>query len=116
MPDLDGHVPLVHENCDLYACQFCDGGLFACTVCDAFEGATPDQCPGRRMTIAESGAVYRGRLNFRDGRWRQECCAVMRPIHDKAGFMADMGYVHIETEHGGSWVKKTAPEVTGVNE
>jgi hypothetical protein len=27
-----------------------------------------------------------------------------------------MGYVHIETEHGGSWVKKTAPEVTGVNE
>jgi hypothetical protein len=79
------HIALVHSNgeCDhQYSCMFCDGGLFACIVCDAFEGATPDDCPERPMTREESDAVYAGELNFRAGKWRQECCQVMRHVCD----------------------------------
>jgi len=80
---MSNHVEYI---CDIehddggWNCMFCAGGLFACTVCDAFEGATPDHCPGERMTPEQSEAVYAGKLNFRDGRWREECCAVMRHL------------------------------------
>lgn len=70
----------VYFACTCYrtACMFCDGGLSACTVCDAFEGAWPDECPGERMTREQSDAVYAGMLNYRDGAWREgECCRVM---------------------------------------
>jgi hypothetical protein len=54
------------------ACMFCDGGLFACSTCGSFEGATTTQCPGQPLTEEESDAVYAGYLDFRripdDGR------------------------------------------------
>ncbi|QFG08908.1 hypothetical protein PBI_MALAGASYROSE_60 [Mycobacterium phage MalagasyRose] len=69
------HVALVHppghHNGDYYAthCMFCDGGLFACTVCGSFEGATTTQCPGRQLTAQESDDVYANKLDYRGGRW-----------------------------------------------
>lgn len=69
-------------NHDRPGCQFCDGGLSACAVCHAFEGAWPDDCPGVGMTYEQSDEVYAGRLNYRDGEWRAECCQAMRHVHD----------------------------------
>jgi len=91
---LDDHVNYVcdGEHYENYGCMFCDGGLGACVVCKAFEGATPDDCPGRPMTREESDAVYAGELNYRAGEWREECCQVMRPIHDLDAYMAEEGY------------------------
>jgi len=50
-------------------CMFCDGGLFACTRCSSFEGATTTQCPGRNLTETERDDVYAGRLDYRLGHW-----------------------------------------------
>lgn len=82
----DNHVEYVctsahTDGSDVY-CQFCEGGLFACSVCNAFEGATPSECPGVRMTADQSDAVYAGKLDYRAGRWVQECTVHMiRPPH-----------------------------------
>lgn len=56
-------------ECDSPACMFCEGGLFACEVCDSFEGATTTDCPGAKMTQAQRDLVYIGKLDFRDGEW-----------------------------------------------
>jgi hypothetical protein len=53
---------------DYISCQFCDGGLFACTVCDGAEGSLPTDCPGTKMTTEQSDAVYAGDLDYREGR------------------------------------------------
>jgi hypothetical protein len=53
---------------DYLGCQFCDGGLFACTVCGGFEGSLPTDCPGFKMTEEQEHRVYRGLLDYRDGR------------------------------------------------
>jgi putative hydrolase of HD superfamily len=63
-----GHVrhvcELVHDDGG-WTCQFCAGGLFACSRCDSFEGATTTHCPGRKMSAEEIDAVYAGTLDFR---------------------------------------------------
>jgi hypothetical protein len=69
------HVAYVCDSqgcCDWgRSCMFCDGGLFCCTVCNSFEGATTTECPGRRLTQAETEAVYAGSLDYRGGAWVQ---------------------------------------------
>lgn len=62
------HVPY-DCKCHRAGCMFCDGGLFACDLCDSFEGATTTHCPKRKMTQAERDAVYAGTLDFRNGEW-----------------------------------------------
>lgn len=52
-------------------CMFCDGGLTACTVCGAFEGATTTQCPGYQVTHDQWNEVYAGTLDYRHGQWVQ---------------------------------------------
>lgn len=56
-----------------YPCQWCDGGLWACSVCNSFEGATTSECPGERMSYEVSEAVYDGHLDFVDGEWKWQC-------------------------------------------
>lgn len=104
--DDDGHVLLVHppghHDGDLDSgvhCMFCEGGLSACTVCGAFEGAWPDQCPGEPMTAYVSDSVYAGSLNYRDGAWRAEACQVRRPAEER---LTEAGY-RLGTD--GRWVK-----------
>jgi len=67
------HTPLVHEECDKPYCMFCEGGLSACTVCGAFEGATTTHCPGTDMYREYGDRVYNGLIDFRAGEWRAEC-------------------------------------------
>lgn len=88
-------MPIVHNNGECYdpyfnrPCMFCDGGLSGCEVCGAFEGAWPDDCPGKRMTAYQGEQVYAGLLNYRTGAWRSECCRVMRPVHDREAFVRE---------------------------
>ena len=59
-------------KCDCYevGCQFCDGGLGACTVCGGFEGTLTTECPGVRITPEQEDRIYKiGNLDFRDGEW-----------------------------------------------
>ncbi len=50
-------------------CMVCDGGLSVCRDCHLFEGCLTSDCPGHDCFAAQSAAVYRGQLDFRDGRW-----------------------------------------------
>lgn len=64
-------------------CQFCNGGLGWCTVCDAFEGELLAECPGRKLSHDAREACYKGNmvdfatakvymaagLVLRNGRW-----------------------------------------------
>ena len=63
-----GHVA-VQCRCERMTCQFCAGGLFACTVCHSFEGATTTHCPDESMTEHQCNLVYAGKLDYRDGEW-----------------------------------------------
>lgn len=75
-----GHIAVVCKvEHDRPGCVFCDGGLFACTVCGSAEGATTTHCPGARMTAEQTEAVYAGTLDFRDGQWREGECSPHTP-------------------------------------
>ena len=50
-------------------CMFCDGGLGSCTVCKGIEGTLPTECPGIPMTEDQQEQVYKGPLDFRNGKW-----------------------------------------------
>lgn len=50
-------------------CQFCDGGLGACTVCGGAEGTLTLDCCGFRLNKYILDAVYKGGLNFEDDEW-----------------------------------------------
>ncbi len=56
-------------GCDKPHCNFCEGGLFSCTICNGAEGSLPTECPGRKMAYEEERAVYAGHLDFKDGKW-----------------------------------------------
>lgn len=66
-----GHVEYKCTGCGdrVGYCQWCDGGLYLCTVCDGAEGSLPTECPGRKMTSLESDSVYAGQIDFKDGEW-----------------------------------------------
>lgn len=56
-------------TCGSSSCSFCGGGLGACVVCGGAEGSLPTECPGARMSEIDEQSVYRGVLDFRNGRW-----------------------------------------------
>lgn len=68
--DDTGHVDLVC-TCYRTGCMFCDGGLWACTICCGLEGSMPSTCPGQRMTHEQTRAVYAGTLDYRNGQWTE---------------------------------------------
>jgi hypothetical protein len=67
------HVAIVCTDRECAGCMFCDGGLFGCSRCGSFEGATTTDCPGEAMTGEQSDAVYAGDLDYRDGAWVESC-------------------------------------------
>lgn len=66
------HVDYVCPGDHERRCMFCDGGLWACSVCDSFEGATTTECPGERMSPETATDVYNGRLDYIDGEWKPQ--------------------------------------------
>lgn len=66
-------------DCEKHACMFCQGGLFACAVCNSLEGATTTECPGKRMTADQSEKVYTGKLDFVGGKWVYGACSRISP-------------------------------------
>ena len=55
-------------KCNRAYCQFCEGGLFSCTVCRGFEGSLPTDCPGTQMTEEQEKNIYAGQLDYREGK------------------------------------------------
>lgn len=50
-------------------CIFCVGGLSSCTVCGAGEGELTTDCPGYKLEVQVKESVYKGRLDFVNGKW-----------------------------------------------
>ena len=55
-------------DCHRVGCQFCDGGLGACTVCGGFEGSLATECPGKRLSDKTLDAIWKGYIDFKAGR------------------------------------------------
>lgn len=68
-------------TCGETGCMFCDGGLFACSICQSFEGATTTHCPGVPMYAEFGDQVYMGVIDFRDGEWREGECSRHTPAY-----------------------------------
>jgi hypothetical protein len=56
-------------QCNRVGCQFCDGGLVACTICDGAEGTLTKECCGRLLTKEEENNIYDRRLDYENGHW-----------------------------------------------
>ena len=57
-------------KCNNHGCQFCDGGLGLCTVCNGAEGTLTTECCGRKITEEEKEKIYTLQsLDFVDGVW-----------------------------------------------
>lgn len=63
------HTPYKCVKCTMTHCPFCDGGLVACTVCNAAEAELPSQCPGAPIEEKKRATIAAGKLDFNDGRW-----------------------------------------------
>lgn len=63
------YVCTVEHHDGEWTCQFCNGGLFSCTECGSFEGATTTHCPGYRMSEQTCDWVYDGSVDYRWGKW-----------------------------------------------
>lgn len=50
--------------------MFCDGDLVHCTACNGFEGTLPTECPRATMKSWQSSGVWKGVLDFVNGKWR----------------------------------------------
>lgn len=66
------HTPIVHADCHLNSCAFCDGGLFGCSECGALEGANTSECPGYQVKQIVWDCIYQGGLDFKGGVWITE--------------------------------------------
>lgn len=66
---------------DRPGCMFCDGGLFSCSVCGSFEGATTTHCPGQEMYREYGDRVYAGQIDYRDGAWVEGACSPYTPAY-----------------------------------
>lgn len=64
-----GHTPATCARIFCDGCMYCDGGLWACTVCGGVEGSMPTHCPGDRMDDDTLDAVNDELLDYRDGQW-----------------------------------------------
>ncbi len=68
--DKSGHVDSAcTPRCDdaVDNCMVCN--LFACKVCNCFEGSLPTQCPGTNVEEEHQQLIYKATLDFREGQW-----------------------------------------------
>lgn len=70
---MKGKTKMEHKryecNCHETGCQYCDGGLFTCVKCGLIEGSLTTDCPGEMCWIEKGDDVYKGLIDFRDGKW-----------------------------------------------
>ncbi|WP_219152291.1 hypothetical protein [Amycolatopsis sp. TNS106] len=92
MKHIDYVCPGGHDDGG-WSCMFCAGGLFSCSVCGSFEGATTTHCPGYNMYAEYGDRIYAGEIDFRDGKWREGECS----RHTPAYWSTPAGLAEIET-------------------
>ncbi len=56
-------------DCGEAGCCFCDGGLFACSICNGLEGSLTRDCSAFPISADQADAIYTGKLDFFDGKW-----------------------------------------------
>jgi hypothetical protein len=79
------HIWVVHQDCHRQYCMVCDGGLSLCSVCGGLEGGLPTECPGENMNSEIMDRIYRGEIDFRDGRWQEGVISDNSPAKFRAG-------------------------------
>jgi len=57
------------QPCERLFCQFCDGGIFSCTVCGGIEGSLTTDCSGKQITHYQMNEIYGQRLDYRVDSW-----------------------------------------------
>lgn len=57
------------HKCDREDCVVCRGDLSLCTVCGLAEGQLTTDCPGERVSPQKGEEVYRGHIDFKEGKW-----------------------------------------------
>lgn len=72
-------------TCNQSYCQFCDGGLMACTVCGGFEGSLPTECPGVKLLECTLDDIYIRCLDFYDGKWHYDLLSKMIAYRNAKG-------------------------------
>ena len=50
------------QPCTIQHCQWCEGGLGLCTVCNAAEGELLEECPGYELTAEAHELCYKGQI------------------------------------------------------
>lgn len=63
------HIYERHVNCHTENCIICDGGLSICTVCGCIEASLPTHCPGFNCWATHGQAIYKGEIDFVNGKW-----------------------------------------------
>lgn len=75
-------------KCDNQGCPICDGGLSVCKVCGCMEGSLPSECPGTRVSVGDDDLIYKGELDFRDGKWQNSASKYSPAARAKKGTQA----------------------------
>lgn len=57
------------QPCTRNGCPYCEGGLGLCTVCGGAEGSLTTDCCGHHLNEHIQDAIYKGGLDFKDGKW-----------------------------------------------
>jgi hypothetical protein len=57
------------QPCTTLHCNYCEGGLFFCTVCKCAEGTLASECPGEKVDSDKEELIYDGKLDYRGGKW-----------------------------------------------
>lgn len=65
-------------------CQFCDGGLFSCTMCHCGEGTLATECPDVEVSPDDQELIMHSFLDYRDGSW----CIPPARFHDHGPHVA----------------------------
>ncbi len=84
-------------SCDLPDCNFCEGGLFLCTVCDCAEGSLATECPGHRVSMAQQDLIMTGELDYEEGRWwdMKRCAKCQAVIATHSEIVVDRKDYHL---------------------
>jgi len=62
------------QPCEKTYCQYCEGGLALCTVCNCGEGTLPTECPGKKVGEGVQESIFRREIDFKNGQW-VTCCS-----------------------------------------
>ncbi len=73
------HKYVEHKDCATDHCNICEGGLVVCEVCGCVEGSLPTDCPGYKCYITHGDRIYKGEIDFIEGKWVEKSISMNSP-------------------------------------